>query len=134
MNMNEYVLDSFALLAYFQGEKPGKGVIDLLDRALCGNAALFACVVNWGEGYYITLREQGVEKAELYRSAMAEYPITLVEAGIELTLQAARYKAFHKMSFADAFAAALAKVRQAELVTGDPEFKPLEREIRIHWI
>jgi predicted nucleic acid-binding protein len=38
------------------------------------------------------------------------------------------------MSFADAFAAALAKVRQAELVTGDPEFKPLEREIRIHWI
>ena len=132
--MRQYVLDSFALLAYFQAEKRGKAVMDILDSALSGDATLFLCVVNWGEGYYITLREQGEEKAELYRSALAKYPITLVEAGTELTLQAARYKAFHRISYADAFAAALAKVRDAELVTGDPEFKPLEREIRILWI
>jgi hypothetical protein len=30
--------------------------------------------------------------------------------------------------------AALAKERKAELVTGDQEFKPLEREIKIHWL
>jgi predicted nucleic acid-binding protein len=35
-------------------------------------------------------------------------------------------------SAADAFAAALAKEKKAELVTGDPEFKPLEREI--NWL
>jgi predicted nucleic acid-binding protein len=35
---------------------------------------------------------------------------------------------------ADAFAAALAKEKKAELVTGDPEFKPLENEIKINWI
>jgi hypothetical protein len=35
---------------------------------------------------------------------------------------------------ADAFAAALAKERKAELVTGDLEFRPLEREIRINWL
>jgi predicted nucleic acid-binding protein len=38
------------------------------------------------------------------------------------------------MSLADAFAAALARETKAELVTGDPEFKPLEKEIKIHWL
>ncbi len=35
---------------------------------------------------------------------------------------------------ADAFAAALAKIKNAELVTGDPEFKTLEKEIKINWL
>ncbi|MCC7092580.1 MAG: PIN domain-containing protein, partial [Ignavibacteriaceae bacterium] len=62
------------------------------------------------------------------------YPITIVEANKELTLQAAQYKAYHKVSYADAFAAALAKMKKAQLVTGDREFKVLEREIKINWI
>ena len=40
----------------------------------------------------------------------------------------------NKMSYADAFAAALAKVKKADLVTGDNEFKPLDGEIKISWI
>jgi hypothetical protein len=32
------------------------------------------------------------------------------------------------------FAAALAKQRRAELVTGDPEFGKLEDEIAVHWL
>ncbi len=39
-----------------------------------------------------------------------------------------------QMSLADAFAAALAKEDKAELVTGDAEFKALEKEIKIHWL
>ena len=30
--------------------------------------------------------------------------------------------------------AALAKEKKAELVTGDTEFKPLEKEIKINWL
>lgn len=48
--------------------------------------------------------------------------------------RAADFKARYKMSLADAFAAALASENKAVLVTGDPEFKPLEREIKIHWL
>ena len=33
-----------------------------------------------------------------------------------------------------AFAAALAKERKAELVTGDVEFKTLEKEVKIAWL
>ena len=40
----------------------------------------------------------------------------------------------NRFSLADAFAAALAKEKKAELVTGDPEFKALEKEIKIHWL
>jgi predicted nucleic acid-binding protein len=35
---------------------------------------------------------------------------------------------------ADAFAAALAKHKKAELVTADTESKPLEKEIKINWL
>jgi predicted nucleic acid-binding protein len=47
---------------------------------------------------------------------------------------AAGFKARFRLSLADAFAAALAKEMKAELVTGDPEFKALEKDIKIHWL
>jgi hypothetical protein len=39
-----------------------------------------------------------------------------------------------RISLANAFASALAKHRKCELVTGDPEFKTLERELKIAWL
>jgi ribonuclease VapC len=48
--------------------------------------------------------------------------------------QAAVFKATKKLSYADCFAAALAKLRRAEFVTGDPEFKTLEGELKIAWL
>ncbi|PKL84363.1 MAG: VapC toxin family PIN domain ribonuclease [Ignavibacteriae bacterium HGW-Ignavibacteriae-3] len=132
--MKGYVLDSYALIAYAEGEKGVDEVAEILKQSLSGKAEIFLCVINWGEMYYIALREGGKERAELYRNTLARYPITIVEANKELTLQAAQFKAFHKMSYADAFAAALAKSKKAVLVTGDKEFKPLEGEIKIYWI
>ena len=40
----------------------------------------------------------------------------------------------HKMSYADCFAAALAKDRKAELVTGDKEFKQVDGEVNVRWL
>ena len=47
---------------------------------------------------------------------------------------AADFKTRFKISLADAFAAALVKEQNATLATGDPEFKPLEKEIDIRWL
>lgn len=132
--MKRYVLDSYSLIAYAEGEKGAHDVADILKEALQGKAELFLCVINWGEMYYIALREGGKDRAELYKNTFARYPITIIEANKELTLQAAQYKATHKISYADAFAAALAKNRKAVLVTGDKEFKSLEGEIKVNWI
>jgi hypothetical protein len=38
------------------------------------------------------------------------------------------------MSNGDCFAAALAKLRRAELVIGDEAFRQVEKEIKIRWI
>jgi ribonuclease VapC len=132
--MKRYVLDSYSLLAYAENEKGADEVGDILKKALDDKAELFLCVINWGEMYYIALREGGKERAELYKYTFGRYPITIVEANKELTLQAADYKAFYKISYADAFAAALAKIKRAILVTGDNELKVLENEIKINWI
>jgi predicted nucleic acid-binding protein len=132
--MKRYVLDSYSLLAYAENEQGAEFVEDLLKKALADRAELFLCLINWGEMYYIALREGGKERAELYKNTFARYPITVVEANKEITLQAAEYKAYNKISYADAFAAATAKIKKAILVTGDREFKGLEGEIKINWI
>ena len=89
--------------------------------------------VNWGEIYYNTMREVSQEAAEQQSRPIAALPIDIVGVGDDLTLarQAAIFKATHKMSYADCFAAALAKTKNAERRTGDPEFKALEKKMKI---
>jgi predicted nucleic acid-binding protein len=79
---------------------------------------------------------RGAFSAQARRRENAGLPIEIVPVDSDLVLvrQAAEFKALHKMSCADAFAAALAKTRKAELITGDREFKPLERDIKVHWL
>jgi len=44
------------------------------------------------------------------------------------------FKAAPQDVLADAFAAALARLKKAQLVTGDPEFKAVERQIKVMWL
>ena len=131
------VLDSWALLAFFEDEPAAEQVESLLGKAEAGTHKLLLCVVNWGEVYYNTMREVSQEAAEQTAKEMAGLTIDIVgvdEQNLELVRQAAIYKATRKLSYADAFAAALAKIRNAELVTGDREFKVVENEINIQWL
>jgi len=132
--MKRYVFDSFALLAYAENESGSATVSTILKDALAGKAVIFLSVINWGEMYYIAYREGGQDTAEMYHTNFEQYPIKIVDTDKELTLLAATLKATNKISYADAFAAALTKLKNAELVTGDPEFKQLEDEINIVWI
>ena len=61
-------------------------------------------------------------------------PLQVVPVDLELTELAADFKANGKLALADAFAAALAKQKKAELFTADLEFKQVEREIKIEWV
>jgi ribonuclease VapC len=93
-------------------------------------------VVNWGEVYYTTMRRVSHAAAEQKAQEIASLPIEIIGVSDDLALarQAAIFKATHRMSYADCFAAALAKQKSAELITGDPEFKAVEKDIRIHWL
>jgi len=134
--MANRVLDSWALMAFFEDEPAAEAVEELLDQASREKHRLFLTTINWAEVYYSTMREVSQEAAEQHAQIIANLPIDIVGIGDDLKLarQAAIYKATHRLSLADAFAAALTKDKKAELVTGDLEFKPLEKEIKIHWL
>jgi len=128
------ILDSYSLIAYFDGEEGAEKMVEILRSARDSSRPLLLSVINWGEVYCITLRESGRERAEEIAHLISTLPIEIIPADLELTKQAAEFKARLKMSYADCFAAALAKVRRAELVTGDEEFKQAQEEIKILWI
>lgn len=130
------VLDSWALIAFFEDEPAAEQVEKLLAQAAAEKHKLLLSVVNWGEIYYNTMREVSQEAADQQARDIAALPIDIVGVGDDLHLakQAAIYKATHKMAYADCFAAALAKIKNCELLTGDPEFKAVEKEIKINWL
>lgn len=130
------ILDSWALMALFRDEPCADAVESLLLRATSTGQHFLLSAVNWGEIFYSVHRADGLEAAEQKAREIAALPIEIVGVGDDLALvrQAAIFKATHKMSYADCFAAALAKLRNAELVTGDPEFKAVEKQIKISWL
>ena len=128
------VLDSWALIAFFEDEPAAEAVEKILEQAAAEKHKLLMSVVNWGEVYYNTRREVSEAAAEQKLKEITAMPVEIVGADLHLTKLAAIYKATCKMSYADCFGAALAKMRNAEFVTGDPEFKSVEKEIKINWL
>lgn len=128
------ILDAYALLAYLEKEAGWEKVESFFSQAVENNFNLLMTSVNYGEVYYIVLREQGQEAAKTLEKIILTLPIDTVEVGINLAKEAAVFKAQGKISYADCFAAALAKVKKGELITGDKEFKALEKEIKISWL
>jgi predicted nucleic acid-binding protein len=136
--MATIVLDAHALMVLFNDEAGAEEVEKLLLKAESGTPKLLMSVVNWGEIYYSILRGASQEMADAKSHEIAGMQIELVPVDardLELVRQAAVFKATRKISYADCFAAALAKTRNAELVTGDREFKVVERELKkIRWL
>ena len=128
------ILDSWALMALFNNEPAADAVEKILEQASAEQHKLLMSVVNWGEIYYSVMRGASPEMAEQKVREIAAMPIELVHVDLHQAHQAAIYKATKKMSYADCFGAALAKMRNAEFVTGDPEFKEVEKEIKINWL
>ncbi len=134
MRASARVLDSYSLIAYFEGEKGKDTMISVFQIARDSEHPLFLCTVNWGEVFYITLREAGRERAEQIVHLISALPIQIISVDLELAKQAAEFKAVKKMSYADCFAAALAKLKKAELITGDREFRQVEGPVKVLWI
>ena len=134
MKKRSFLLDSYALLAFFQAEPGGRRVRDILKMAQSGKSQVLLSVINLGEIYYILARKKGKQTARAFAEDLFGLPVQNVEAHRARVLEAAEVKAEHPLSYAHAFAAACALEFSAELVTGDPEFKTVESLITILWI
>lgn len=130
----KYVLDSYAVLALLQGEPGGPAVLEVLREVAADRAEVSMSVINVGEVLYLTERRRGAEAAGAAMAIVEQLPIQIVDADEFRTLRAARVKASYPVSFADAFAVALARETGAAVVTGDPEFEAVLELVRVHWI
>lgn len=132
--VSDHVLDTSAVMCVFEGEDGSNQVQSLLEaaRQLNGGPLLVS---------FMTAMELEYRLRRLYRSSDADqalqlfesWPIALVESDAGVRHQAAALKAQHRLSVADAWIAALAINREAELIHKDPEFDQISelKQVRL---
>ena len=132
--MKPTVLDTSAMLAMFFAEPGMEKMRELFHKASEADHPVFISAINWAEVLYKMERKHGKAGYETARQFERTTPLEAVPVDRELAEAAAFLKNAHGLGLADAFAAALAKSKKAELVTADTEFKALEKEIKVVWL
>jgi len=129
-----YVLDSYALLAYFQAEPGSDKGRDLPRQARAGEVSAVMSTINLGEVLYTVARRLGDDAAGETLNDMLRLPVELADVTMERVLGAAQIKAHHAVSYADCSAVSLAKELEASVVTGDPEFRKVGALVSLVWL
>ena len=132
--MKTTVLDASAMLAMFFGEPGMEKMRELFHKAAESDRPVFISAGNWAEVLYKMERKHGKAGYDTARQFEHTTPLEAVPVDRELAEAAALLKNEYGLGLADAFAAALAKSKKAELVTADAEFKALEKEIKAVWL
>ena len=132
--MKTFVLDTNAVITYFDDAEGSDKVESALKAAESRTAAVFMSAINLGEVFYVTWKKNGESEARLRTRQIIASPITIIPADLSETLRAAEVKAKFRCSYADAFAASLAISKRATLVTADPDFRKLGDKLRIIWL
>jgi len=128
-------LDSYALLAYLNKEDGFEKVRNVLANAQKSSFPVLMNELNIGETYYILHRKRGHEQAEYFLdTVLAGLPISMISNDFNAVIVAAKIKARHALSFADCFVVATAQQENAVILTGDPEFKNVEKCVEIDWL
>ncbi|HUI30223.1 MAG TPA: type II toxin-antitoxin system VapC family toxin [Candidatus Acidoferrales bacterium] len=132
--MANTVFDSSAVLALLFDEPAAEQVEQLLSQAVDQNKEVYISAVNWTEVLYRVQQIQGETGVKAAKQFEHETTLAVVDVNRELAELAAELKATYHLSLGDAYCAALAKQMKAVLVTGDREFKQMERQVEIKWI
>jgi len=133
-----YVLGACALIAVLHGENGASIIKSAFDEVDKGIAKIIMHKANLLEVYYDLLRSLGKDKADIIMSEIKKRPIGInAEISDEIFIEAGRLKSSYKISFADSFALAQAKVSGGVLLTSDHhEFDVIEGkgDIDFAWI
>ena len=129
------LLDSYALLAYLNKEDGFEKVRNVLANAQKSSLPVLMNELNVGATYYILYRKRGHEQAEYFLDTiLAGLPISMISNDFNAVISASKIKARNALSFADCFAVATAQRENAVILTGDPEFKNVEKLVKIDWL
>lgn len=135
-SLTGYVLDSFALLAYLEGEAGMPKVRTALEGAAAGRHRVYLSLINLGEVLYVVERERGLIEAQQTLAAVEQLPLEVLPVTRTAVLGAAHVKARFPLSYADAFAVIAAQEHGATVMTGDPEFEPVAEAglVAVDWL
>jgi predicted nucleic acid-binding protein len=136
--MEHYVLDSSAVIAYFKDEAGAEKVETCLNEATISSCIIFMHNASVAEIYYDSLYGGSEQDADVVLKTLASYPITFIETiSSDLIKQIGYFKTNYKISFADSFVLASAKLIDAKVLTSDHhEFDVIEKsgDIMFEWI
>ncbi len=125
-----YTLDTSAILAYFLNEPGADEVRRILKVGEKGREEVFASFMTFMEFLYRTWKLKGETQAKKAYLMLRGLPIQEVQANESLLVAAAKLKANHSISVADAWIAATALVMDSVLVHKDPEMDRLPPSIK----
>jgi uncharacterized protein len=117
------IFDAYAVLCWLQGEDNSLDIEKLLEKAESKFIEILISAINIGEIYYMLKKSRKGDKADsfLLEARGGGFPWQIIPATNGRIWEAALIKSRHRVSYADAFAIALAIEFNAPLVTGDPE-------------
>ncbi len=128
------LLDSHAALVYLRQEKGYEKVKQALGLAEKTKIPLLMNEINIGEVGYIALRVALTTDLDDFLTLFLSLPIHPCSVDFDLIKEAAKIKSRHPLSYADAFVVATALRENADIITGDPEFKGVEGLVSIEWL
>lgn len=117
------VFDAFAVLCWMQ-EEPGSSYVNhLMEEAEKGTVKIYISAINVGEIFYRLIKSGKGRDAAYFLSDIKRkvFPWQVVAATNTRVWEAAKLKGEYRISYAGAFAVALAKEKGGEIVTRDPE-------------
>jgi ribonuclease VapC len=127
------VVDSWAILAWLQGEPSAPLVRQILLDAKAGILDLVMSWYNVAEVFYNIAKRKDPDAAEEFLRRLPSLPIRVVLPDVDGIIAAARIKAARPVAFGDAFAIALAQAEDASVITGDNEIRDCG-VVAVHWI
>ena len=127
--MTKYVVDAYAWIEYLEGTDAGRKVTEILEN----NDDIFTCAVTLGEVVSKVAR-LGKDAKIAYDVLLSNSQVVVVDE--ELSFQAGLLhcemrKTAKDFGLADAYVFATARRLKANILTGDPHFKPLKEAIMI---
>jgi PIN domain nuclease of toxin-antitoxin system len=130
-----HCLDACAVIAYLRQESGAEVLKEIIERP---NSFLMMHVCNLGEVYYDFFRDDGLTAAQTAWTHTLALPLALRRDADNVYIQRVGViKVAERVSFADAFALALAERLRVPLITTDHhEFDAIERKghFRFLWL
>jgi predicted nucleic acid-binding protein len=130
-HLRRYALDANAVIGFLEERSGTVARMRHLLEASRRDAPLLMSAINWGEVFYIIWRRHGEAKARQTEAQLQQLPIAVISADRDRATRAAALKDRHGLGYADSFAAELAIERGAWLVTADPEFEKVGKELSL---